>query len=221
MWCHSRWIGTINNVGLQGHQGFLQHWASEWHNAHDRSRSSLHLWKKIRHCLRCAALPNPLSSIWGIRTWRSTPWYLEVVEAVQSSPCARSHSRLARSIGDWRRWSRWIGPCESTLSRDLLWTAIKTNTNGWIMHKNAQMLQARSSLSTTACLLSALCARWSLIRKKIIWRSFWVQINQFYEIFFWQNSIFWQFQKWPKIIFLTGKKFKTAKNAISCKKNLI
>ena len=30
---------------------------------------------------------------------------------------------------------------------------------------------------------------------------------------------FLQFQKWPKINFCTGKKFKTAKNAISRKKN--
>ena len=30
---------------------------------------------------------------------------------------------------------------------------------------------------------------------------------------------FLQFQKWPKFNFLTGEKFKTAKNSISCKKN--
>ena len=45
-----------------------------------------------------------------------------------------------------------------------------------------------------------------------------IKINQFHEILFWPNSIFLQFQKWPKIIFWTGKMFKTAKNAISWKK---
>ena len=33
--------------------------------------------------------------------------------------------------------------------------------------------------------------------------------------FFYQILHFWQFQKWPKINFWTGKKFKTDKNAIS------
>ena len=41
-------------------------------------------------------------------------------------------------------------------------------------------------------------------------KNSWTQINQFH---------FLQFQKWPKINFWTGKKFKTAKNAISHKKN--
>ena len=35
------------------------------------------------------------------------------------------------------------------------------------------------------------------------------------RIFFLPNSIFLPFQKWPKINFWTGKKFKTAKNVIS------
>ena len=37
---------------------------------------------------------------------------------------------------------------------------------------------------------------------------------------FWTKFHFFQFQKWPKINFRTGKKFKTAKNAISQKNDL-
>ena len=43
------------------------------------------------------------------------------------------------------------------------------------------------------------------------------QLNQFHAIFFLTKIPFLQFQKWPKINFWTGKKFKTAKNAISRK----
>jgi len=39
-------------------------------------------------------------------------------------------------------------------------------------------------------------------------------INQFQD-FFLAKFHFLHFQKWPKINFLTGKKLKTAKNAIS------
>ena len=45
----------------------------------------------------------------------------------------------------------------------------------------------------------------------------WNQINLFDEFFF-TKFYFLQFQKWPKINFWTGKKLKTAKNAISRKK---
>ena len=50
-------------------------------------------------------------------------------------------------------------------------------------------------------------------RQKISWN----QINQFHEKCFDQIPFF-LFQKWSKINFWTGKKFKTAKNAISRKK---
>ena len=43
-------------------------------------------------------------------------------------------------------------------------------------------------------------------------KNSWNKINQFHEIFL-TKFHFLQFQKWPKINFWTGKKFKTAKNA--------
>ena len=54
--------------------------------------------------------------------------------------------------------------------------------------------------------------------KKSTPKNSWNQINQFHEKIVWPNFIFCNFQKWPKINFGTGKKFKTAKNAISRKK---
>ena len=79
--------------------------------------------------------------------------------------------------------------------------------------------------------------RWSLVKEGIIcvstyaqWarklkkystkKNLWNQINKFHEIFL-AKFYFLQFQEWPKIHFWTGKKFKTAKNAISWKKVLI
>ena len=58
-------------------------------------------------------------------------------------------------------------------------------------------------------------------------KNSWNQINRFHKkIFFTKFHLFiylffLQFQIWPKIIFWTGKMFKTAKNAISWKKDLI
>ena len=51
--------------------------------------------------------------------------------------------------------------------------------------------------------------------KKIQAKNSWNQINQFHEKKFFDQIPFLQFKKWPKINFSTGKKFKTAKNAIS------
>ena len=48
----------------------------------------------------------------------------------------------------------------------------------------------------------------------------WKKIN-FTNYFFWPNSSFCNFKNGQKSIFELGKKFKTAKNAISRKKNLI
>ena len=59
------------------------------------------------------------------------------------------------------------------------------------------------------------------IKKSPGQKSLWNQINQFHEIIFWPNSIFLQFQKWPKIDFWTRKKFKIAKNAILWGENQI
>ena len=56
------------------------------------------------------------------------------------------------------------------------------------------------------------------IKKSPDQKNLWNQINQFHENFFLTKFYFLQFQKWPKINFWTGKKFKTAKNAISRKK---
>ena len=54
-----------------------------------------------------------------------------------------------------------------------------------------------------------------------IWqKNSWNPINQFQKIFFLAKFHFLQFQKWPKINFLTGKMFKTTKSAISRKKKL-
>ena len=64
--------------------------------------------------------------------------------------------------------------------------------------------------------LSSSTSQWARKFKKVqAKKNSWNQINQFHEKkFFWPNSIFCHFKKWPKINFWTGKKFRSAKNAI-------
>ena len=83
---------------------------------------------------------------------------------------------------------------------------------------SCQTKRELGSLFVEFNILVILSSQWARKFKKVQAKKHsWNQINQFHEKIFLTKIHFLPFQKWPKINFWTGKKFKTVRNAISRK----